>query len=88
MSNFDMFLELDYGNLYSIDLHGKTLQDAKADIIHLLSTIDRSYQGILVIHGYHKGRVLRDYIRGELTHKLIAKKIVLDASRTIILLNF
>ena len=83
-----MFLELDYGKLKTIDLHGKVLDEAKAELVHTLTTIDSSFNGIVVIHGYHKGRVLRDFVRGEFFHPLIQKKIVLDASRTILLLKF
>ena len=33
----DTFLELEYGKLYSLDLHGKTLEEARASLIHILS---------------------------------------------------
>lgn len=88
MSNYDLFLELEYGQLYNLDLHGLTLEEARASLIHLLGTIDSHYQGILIVHGYHKGRVLKDYIRDEFKHKAVYKKIHLDASRTILLLRF
>ena len=88
MSSFDIFLELDYGKLYDIDLHGLTLDEAKASLIHLLSTIDNSYNGINVVHGYHNGKVLRDYIRDKLSHPLVYKKVKIDAARTILLLKF
>ena len=88
MQYLDTFLELEYGKLYELDLHGKTLEEARASLIHIVSQIDNPYKGILVIHGYHKGRVLKNYIRNELSHKLILKKIKLDAARTILLLNF
>jgi len=84
----DTFLELEYGKLYSLDLHGKTLEEARASLIHILSQIDCQYKGILVVHGYHKGRVLKDYIRNKLSHNLIYKKVNLDAARTILLLSF
>ena len=87
MQGIDVFLELDYGKLYSLDLHGLTLEEARASLIHELSTIDSSYDGILIIHGYHKGRVLKDHIRNKFTHPLIIKKVHLDAARTILLLN-
>lgn len=84
----DTFLELEYGKLYTLDLHGQTLDEARASLINLLSHIDSNYSGILVIHGYHKGRVLKDFIRNTLKHNLIYKKVNLDASRTILLLSF
>ena len=84
----DCFLELDYGKLFSLDLHGLTLEEARATLIHTLTTIDNSYKGILIIHGYHKGRVLKDYIRDKFMHKNVYEKVHLDASRTILLLSF
>ena len=88
MSGFDCFLELDYGKLFALDLHGQTLEEARANLIHTLTTIDNSYNGLLIIHGYHKGRVLRDYIREKFKHKNVYKKVHLDASRTILLFAF
>ena len=84
----DTFLELEYGKLYTLDLHGKTLDEARASLIHILGNIDTNYKGILVIHGYHKGRVLKDYIRNNFEHKMVYRKIKLDAARTILLLSF
>ena len=87
MSSFDAFLELEYGKLYYLDLHGQTKEEAHASLIHLFRTIDNSYKGILAVHGFHQGRVLKNYIRNEFTHKNLYKKIKLDASRTILLLD-
>lgn len=84
----DIFLELDYGVLFQVDVHGLSLEQTKAELHHVLSTIDSKYNGILVIHGYHQGRVLKDYIRGKLKHELIYKKVNVDAARTILLLSF
>lgn len=88
MASQDIFLELEYGKLYTLDLHGLTLEEARASLINLLSHIDNFYSGILIIHGYHKGRVLKDYVRKTLKHPLIYKKVNIDASRTILLLSF
>ena len=84
----DTFLELEYGKLYNIDLHGLTLDDARASLINLLMHIDSSYKGIIIVHGYHKGRVLKDYFRKTFTHSMVYKKVNLDAARTIYLLKF
>lgn len=84
----DTFLELEYGKLFKLDLHGLTLDEARASLINLFSNIDSNYDGVLVIHGYHKGRVLKDYIRNNFKHSLIYKKVKLDAARTILLLSF
>lgn len=87
MNAFDAFLELDYGKLYHLDLHGRTLDEAKAELIHTLNTIDVFYKGILVVHGYHKGTVLKNFIRNDFEHKNIYKKIKVDASQTILLID-
>lgn len=81
------FLELYYGKLYTLDLHGKTLEEAKAELIYTLNTIDVFYKGIIVIHGYHKGRVLKDFVRKNFESKYIYKRVNLDAARTILLIN-
>ena len=88
MNYHDVFLELEYGKLYTLDLHGLTLEEARASLINLFAHIDSTYNGVLVIHGYHKGRVLKDYVRNTFSHNLIYKKVNLDASRTILLLSF
>ena len=84
----DKFLELEYGKLYSLDLHGLTLDEARASLINLFNHIDSNYSGILIVHGYHKGRVLKDFVRNSFNHKLIYRKVNLDAARTIFLLSF
>ena len=73
----EAFLELHYGKLFKLDLHGMILEEAKAELFNALFHIDIGYKGILVIHGYHKGTVLKNYIRKEFV----------DASQTILLLN-
>ena len=87
MSALDGFLEVKYGKLLYLDLHGKILEEAKAEIIHALNTIDVFYKGILVIHGYHKGTVLKNFIRKDFSHKLVYKKVFVDASQTILLVD-
>ena len=81
------FLEIKYGKIYELDVHGLTLEEAKAEIMHTLNKIDVFIKGVLITHGYHKGTVLKDYIRNVLSHKSIAKMINVDASRTLLLIN-
>lgn len=87
MDVFDSYLELKYGKLCFLDLHGFTLEEAKAELIHKLVTMDAFYKGVVVIHGYHKGTVLKNYIRKEFLHKNVTKKINIDASKTLLLVN-
>lgn len=81
------FLEIEYGKLFVLDLHGQVLEEAKANLIHTLNTIDVFYKGVLVVHGYHQGTVLKNFVRKEFEHKNIYKKINVDASKTILLIN-
>lgn len=84
----DGFLELEFGKLFTLDLHGKTLEEAKSDLLHTLNSLDIFYKGVLVIHGYHKGTVLKNFVRNNFEHKNIYKKIKVDASRTVLLLDW
>lgn len=83
----EAFLELHYGKLLKLDLHGMILEEAKAELFNTLFHIDIKYKGILVVHGYHKGTVLKNYIRKEFAHKNVYKKVHVDASQTILLLD-
>jgi len=48
-----------------VDLHGMHRWKAKKVLIGMIfSLVVRGKQSLLVIHGYHHGTVLRDYIRG------------------------
>ena len=52
-------------NTNVIDLHGMHRWRAKKVLIgRIFSLIAQGKQSLLVIHGYHHGTVLRDYIRG------------------------
>ena len=82
------FLELEFGRLYTLDLHGKTLEEARAELVHAINSLDVFYKGILIIHGYHQGVVLKNFVRNKFEHKNILKKVKLDASRTIFLLDW
>lgn len=82
------FLEIKYGKIYELDVHGLTLEEAKAEIMHTLNKIDIFIKGVLITHGYHKGVVLKNYIRNVLEHKNVYKKVNVDASRTLLLVDF
>ena len=84
----DGFLELEFGKLYTLDLHGRTLDEARAELIYTLNSLDTCYKGVLVIHGYHSGTVLKNFVRDKFEHKNIYKKVKVDASRTVILIDW
>ena len=87
MSEQIAYLELKYGKIFDLDLHGKTKEEARAELIYQLSRLDVFYKGILVTHGYHQGTVLRDFVRKEFNHHLVTKKINIDSSRTLLLVD-
>ncbi len=88
MSEQSAFLEVKYGKIFEKDLHGLTKEEARAELVYLLSSLDTNIKGILVTHGYHKGKVLKEFIRSEFSHKNIYKKINIDASRTLLLVRW
>lgn len=83
----EAFLELHYGKLFKLDLHGMILEEAKSELLNMLHHIDVCYKGILIVHGYHKGTVLKNYIRKEFEHRNVYEKVFVDASQTILLLD-
>ena len=68
--------------------YGKTLEEARAELIYTLNSLDIFYKGVLVIHGYHCGTVLKNFVRDQFEYKNIYKKIKVDASRTVILIDW
>ena len=83
----DLFIKLEYGKYYQLDLHGKTLDDAYAELIYTINSLDLSYKSILVVHGYHLGTALKDYIRDKFTHDGVIEKVNIDAGRTLLRLK-
>ena len=60
----------------TINLHDMPLTQAQREMNRLLKTCPKDTDEIEVIHGYHNGdRILR-YIRSELKHPRINKKIL------------
>lgn len=70
------------------DLHGMPLIQAQREMNSLLKTCPKDTDEIEVIHGYNNGdRILR-YIRTELRHPRIDKKILgLNNGSTLLLLK-
>lgn len=75
----DLLLRI--GNYLSVDLHGLTKEEAKAEIFYQINMADR-VDSIVFIHGYHGGRVLKDLVRKEIESDVIESIIPIDASRT------
>ena len=83
----DKFIEYYYGKYKVIDLHQMTKEDAKMALVYELGLVDLDIKSLVVIHGYHGGTVIKNLVRNEFNHPNIAKKINLDAARTIFLLK-
>ena len=82
-----LFIELKYGKYYLADLHGCTIAEAQAELIYLLDRLDFGYKCILVVHGYHQGVALKNYIRDKFSSPMIAEKINIDAGSTLLRLK-
>ncbi|MBQ7579082.1 MAG: Smr/MutS family protein [Clostridia bacterium] len=83
----DIFLKLKYGNIKEIDVHGKTLEDARADVLYMLSSVDSGVDGLLVVHGYHSGTVIRNYFRHKFSDPRVIKVVASDAGETLLILS-
>lgn len=83
----DSFIELYYGKYQTVDLHGLTLEEAKAELIYFLGRVEFDTKCVLVVHGYHAGQVLKNFVRKQFKHELIEDRVNLDAGRTIFLLK-
>ena len=88
MSENVAFLELKYGKINELDIHGLTKEEARSEIIYNIEKCDICTKGLLVTHGYHKGVVLKNFLRKEFVHKNVYKVVNVDASRTLLLLSF
>lgn len=83
----DKFIEFYYGKHSEVDLHKLTKEEAKAELIYTLSSIDIDIKCIVVVHGYHGGTVIKNFVRNEFKSPKIAEKINFDAGRTIFVLK-
>ena len=83
----DEFIEFYYGKYRVLDLHQMTKEEAKAELIHTLRLLDLDIKCLLIVHGYHGGTVIKNFIRKEFKSDEIVEKVNLDAGRTIYLLK-
>lgn len=82
----DPFLELKYGKIVDIDVHGKSIEDARAEVLYLLGSLDYGISGILVVHGFHKGTKIKEWLRHKFIDPRVIKIINYDAGSTLLLL--
>ena len=60
---------------------------ASENVSDVIETADFDKKCLVVIHGYHGGTVIKNLVRKEFKHDLIAEKVDLDAGRTIFMLK-
>ena len=83
----DPFLKLKYGNIVELDVHNKTLEEARSELLYALDLVDIDVDAILVVHGFHKGTVIKDYVRKKFSDRRVIKKVNPDAGATLLILS-
>ena len=78
---------LKYGKIVEVDVHGLGLEDARAEVLYYLNTVDVDVKGFLVVHGYHKGTATKNWIRNEFADPRVIKIINAQAGATLLLLS-
>lgn len=80
-------MERKIGYTLEVDIHGMRAREAKRQLELLLSRADATTHEVVVIHGYHGGRVLADMVRQELRHPRIRQKLLsLNGGQTTLVL--
>lgn len=79
----DTFIEFYYGKYKVVDLHNMTKEDAKANLIYEINSVDADIKCLVIVHGYHGGTIIKNLVRKEFQSPLVQEKINLDAGRTI-----
>lgn len=59
-----------------IDIHGLTVEDARAELDYFLDNLSEDVGEITVIHGYKGGTALKNMVRNNYSHPRIRKKYV------------
>ncbi|HIS68518.1 MAG TPA: Smr/MutS family protein [Candidatus Gallacutalibacter stercoravium] len=81
-------LERRIGFTLEVDIHGMKAAEAKRQLELLLSRAAPNIKEIVVIHGYHGGKVLQDMVRKDLKHARIQSKMLsLNSGQTILILK-
>ncbi len=76
------------GTVMSVDLHGVYEENAKNLLLNWLDHAPAGITELRVIHGFNRGAVLRDMVRGRLSHPRIKAKLpTLNPGETRIILK-
>lgn len=60
----------------SIDIHGMTVNEARKALTDLLNTCDKGTHEIDVVHGFHGGTALLNFVRKDFKHKRLVRRIL------------
>lgn len=61
-------------NIWRKDLHGMILYEVKTWLFcDMVDCVREGYSEFMLIHGYHGGTVIRDYLRGSFKHEFFTK---------------
>jgi DNA-nicking Smr family endonuclease len=76
-----------FGFIMTVDLHGMTVNEARAELTRVLKTCPAHITEIDVIHGYTKGQALQSFVRKDFSHPRVERKILTmnNGSTTLIL---
>ena len=64
--------------IITADLHGKNTYQAKITVDALLRRAGNGTYRIRLVHGYHGGTALRDFLRAEYTRHPKVKRLILS----------
>lgn len=67
-----------HSGILSLDLHGKNTYQAKITVDSSLRRAGSGTYRIRLIHGYHGGTALRDFLRSEYSHHTKVKRLIVS----------
>lgn len=62
-------------NVQTLDLHGYTLDDAKVELDNFLNFVEKDTDEVHVVHGYHGGNAIKNYLKHDFRHKRVQKNL-------------
>ena len=68
-----------FSGIVTVDLHGKNTYQAKVQIDALLRRAGNGTYRVRLLHGYHGGTVLREFIQNEYAQHPKVRRLVLSA---------
>ena len=73
--------------MIDLDLHGMTVNEAKKVIEKTIAALDNKTKELRLIHGYHSGDALKEFVRspnGIRSKRLKRKKYTMNQGETIL----